>query len=1146
MHPRRFMSPVGCPRSSLPLFIVLASVLTLTASSLGDTSLHNEPNSDFKALICLKLHFSNPATLLVSWNNSVPFCSWSGVTCSKRQPSRVVALDLASLHLSGQIPPCIANLTFLTRINFQNNQLSGQIPPELGLLSRLQYLNLRSNNLSGIIPQTLSSCLQLRIIDLGINFLHGEIPKNLSQCFFLQKLILDHNMLGGGIPEGLGMLRNLSVLRLGANDLTGKIPLSLGSSSSLVSVVLSNNSLTGSIPPLLANSSSLQVLSLTNNHLGGEIPTAVFNSTSLQKLALGSNNFVGSIPAVPNIGLPLQYLILQSNDLAGTIPSTLGNFSSLRWLLLGDNHFHGSIPMSLGRLTNLEELDMTYNILSGTVPSSVYNLSAITYLGMGINNLTGEIPNTIGYTLPRIRTLIMQGNQFQGKIPASLANTTNLQDIILRNNSLCGIIPSFGTLPNLIELNLGMNHLEAGDWSFLYSLTNCTQLVDLYLDANILKGALPSSVADLSNNLEVLLLRENEISGTIPYEIERLKNLQVLYMEKNFLTGNMPSSLGHIPNLFVLSLSQNKLSGQIPLSLSNLSQLSELYLQENNLSGPIPGALGRCKNLDKLNLSCNNFDGSIPKQLFTLSSLSEGLDLSHNQLSGQIPTEIGSLINLGPLNMSNNKLSGQIPSTLGECVHLESLRMEGNLLDGRIPESFINLRGITEMDLSQNNLSGEIPEFFESFSSMKLLNLSFNNLEGPVPTGGIFQNAREVFIQGNKNVCASNPSLQLPLCNLETSKQRQGSNILKIVGFIALSMVLLSCFAAFLLLKKRKKVKQEGHPSCKELTKFSYTDLVRATNGFSLANLVGSGKYGSVYKGRFESAENMVAIKVFKLDQLGATRSFLVECEALRNTRHRNLVRVITACSTYDPAGHEFKALILEYMPNGSLESWLYPELNKYGLERSLSLGSRIIIAVDIAAALDYLHNHCVPPIVHCDLKPSNVLLDDLMGARLGDFGLAKFLHNFSYSCNHSSTSLVGPRGSIGYIAPEYGFGGELSTEGDVYSYGIIILEMLTGRRPTDVMFTNGLTLRKFVENSFHQKIGEVLDPYIIPSFEGSDADNNLDYENHATAGVYLCIMHLVKLGLLCSMETPKDRPTMHDVYAEVITIKEAFAELRG
>ena len=171
------------------------------------------------------------------------------------------------------------------------------------------------------------------------------------------------------------------------------------------------------------------------------------------------------------------------------------------------------------------------------------------------------------------------------------------------------------------------------------------------------------------------------------------------------------------------------------------------------------------------------------------------------------------------------------------------------------------------MDLSRNNLSGQIPQFFESMTSMKLLNLSFNNLEGAVPTSGIFQTIGEVFLQGNKLLCANIPGLQLPRCSTKTSKTRRALVILKIVGFSTLPLFILSCLAV-ILLKKRKKAKQASHPSRKELKKFSYADLVKATNGFSLTNLLGSGKSGSVYKGRFEFEEHTVAIKVFKVNQL--------------------------------------------------------------------------------------------------------------------------------------------------------------------------------------------------------------------------------------------------------------------------------------
>jgi hypothetical protein len=322
------------------------------------------------------------------------------------------------------------------------------------------------------------------------------------------------------------------------------------------------------------------------------------------------------------------------------------------------------------------------------------------------------------------------------------------------------------------------------------------------------------------------------------------------------------------------------------------------------------------------------------------------------------------------------------------------------------------------MDLSQNNLSGRIPELLESLSSLQILNLSFNDLEGPVPGGGIFAKPNEVYIQENNKLCATSPDLHVPLCLTSRPQRKKHAYILAVlVSLASVAAVTMPCVAV-IILKKRRKGKQLTNQSLKKLKNFSYGDLFKATDGFSHNSLVGSGRFGLVYKGQFKVEECAVAIKVFRLDQFGAPSNFLSECEALRNIRHRNLIRVISVCSTFNPTGNEFKALILEYMVNGNQESWLHQKEYTKSTKRPLSLGTRIAIVVDIAAALDYLHNRCTPPLVHRDLKPSNVLLNDEMVASLSDFGLAKFLSvDFSTGFNNS-LSVVGPRGSISYIAP--------------------------------------------------------------------------------------------------------------------------------
>lgn len=279
--------------------------------------------------------------------------------------------------------------------------------------------------------------------------------------------------------------------------------------------------------------------------------------------------------------------------------------------------------------------------------------------------------------------------------------------------------------------------------------------------------------------------------------------------------------------------------------------------------------------MTKLNLSKNYLSGSIPSELFSISTLSEGLDIYYNQLTGHIPLQIGRLINLNSLNISHNQLSGEIPSSLGQCLHLESVHLEANFLQGSIPASLNNLRGISEMDLSQNNLSGEIPTYFESFGSLDTLNLSFNNLEGPVPKGGVFANSNDVFLQGNKKLCGGSAMLHLALCKDMSSKRNKTPYILGAVIPVTTIVIVTSVCVAIILMRKRTEPKRiiVNH-SFRHFDKLSYNDLYKATNGFSSTSLVGSGTFGLVYKGQLKFEARNVAIKVFRLDRKGAPTNF--------------------------------------------------------------------------------------------------------------------------------------------------------------------------------------------------------------------------------------------------------------------------------
>ncbi|XBI14112.1 hypothetical protein VPH35_140752 [Triticum aestivum] len=315
----------------------------------------------------------------------------------------------------------------------------------------------------------------------------------------------------------------------------------------------------------------------------------------------------------------------------------------------------------------------------------------------------------------------------------------------------------------------------------------------------------------------------------------------------------------------------------------------------------------------------------------------------------------------------------------------------------------------------------------------------------------------------------------------------------------------------------------------------SYNDILKATDGFSEANLLGKGRYGTVYKGTLENFA--AAVKVFNLQQSGSYKSFLDECEALRRVRHRCLVKIITCCSSINHQGHDFRALVFELMPNFSLDRWIHPDIESQNRMGTLSLSQRLDIAVDLVDAIDYLHNGCQPSIIHCNLKPSNILLTEDMRARVGDFGIARILKEVASEASASSLSSMGIRGSIGYVAPEYGEGLPVSTYGDVYSLGITLIEMFTGRCPTDDMFRDGLTLQYFAEAAgLSGNVMEIADSNIWLHDEAKDSTNT---ENITRAKE--CLAAIIQLCVLCSKQLPRERMSTSDAAAEMHAIRDAY-----
>ncbi|KAK3431540.1 LOW QUALITY PROTEIN: hypothetical protein EUGRSUZ_E03344, partial [Eucalyptus grandis] len=896
-----------------------------------------------------------------------------------------------------------------------------------------------------------------------------------------------------GVRCGLRHQR-VTVLNLYSLGFLGSISPYMGNLSFLSKINLQNNSLVGEIPPQVGRLRRLRWLQLDNNSLAEEIPRNMSSCSKLVVVSIDSNQITGEIPSELGSLSKLWYLSFYKNALSGNVPSSFGNLSSLHGLQLMSNNLGRSIPKVLGRLTNLQVIAFADNRLSGTIPSSLLSLSSLVWFELTVNRMLGSLPVDLGLTLPNIQGFTIGQNQFEGPIPPSMSNWTNLEIIEFGGNKLSGKVPSFRNMPKLSHFSIVGNELGGGnseDLSFVCSLTNYTGLELFIIGQNRLGGALPKCIGNFSEPLSSHQSNENYISRDW-----KSSHLEVLSLDVTSFQARSPQIFGNLQNLAKLYLGSNNLRGTIPTSLGNLTKLIGLSLCQNNFYGQIPSHLLKCQSLQWLDLSSNNLSSTIPPQLIGLSSITIFLDLSRNRLSGVLPIEVGNLRTLTELDISDNMLVGEIPNSLGDCTGLTILRMGGNFFNRSIPQSIRSLGGIGELDLSHNNLSGQIPEFLVLFRSLKLLNLSYNSFEGMLPCEGVFKNATLTSIIGNDALCGGLPAFHLPECLSKSSQRRKihivVSSACIIFGILGITLTLVFLYLCWL----KKKVKEPISTSTEDSWPYiSYRALLKATDGFSSMNLTGVGSFGSVYKGIIEENGTTVAVKVLRLVHRGALKSFTAECEALKNIRHRNLLKILTICSGIDYQQNDFKALVYEYMEKGSLERWLHPNPTlSHGNEptQELNFFHRINVAIGVASALDYLHHQCHIPIVHCDLKPGNILLDADMVAHVGDFGLAKFLLGSSIDTVASQMSSMGIRGTIGYAPPEYAMGCEVSREGDIYSYGILLLEMFTGLSHTDDIFRDNLTLHSFVAEALPKQVMEITDHILL-----QERENHLSTNSH-------------------------------------------------
>ncbi|KAM4125831.1 hypothetical protein ACJW30_01G342700 [Castanea mollissima] len=906
------------------------------------------------------------------------------------------------------------------------------------------------------------SCSQRRqrVTALNLSYvgIHGTISPHIANLSFLVSLDLSNNSFNGFLPHEISRLHRLREL------------------------VLSNNLLEGTLPmDVCTHCPSLQELDISANEFSGKLSSQFNHCRELLILSLSYNKFDGSISKGFGSLEKLELLYLGGNNLTGNIPPIISNLSMLQEFYIEENYINGSIPSDLWRLQNLIILNFEQNYLTGTIPQIIFNITSLKTLSFAMNSLSGNLPLDTRISCSNLETLFLDLNQISGHIPSYLSNCSNLIQVDFAGNLLSGPIPkSLGNLKYLKSLVLNVNQLTEEpvhqEHNFLTSLTSCRFLEELAISINPLNITIPKAIGNFSASLKGIYAGGGQINGRIPMEFSSLKNLAFLDLSYNNLVGNIPSSFGEMEGLQRLHLSENNIGGRIPEELCQLRKLGELLLSNNKLSGPIPNCIGNLTLLQRLNLSHNKLTSSIPLNLWSLKNVIF-MDLSSNFLGGTLSQNMTKLVAIEHVDLTHNQITGNIPSIIGTFESLGYLDLSTNSFQGDIPQSFGQLKGLDQLDLSNNNLSGAIPKSLEALSYLKYLNLSFNKLSGEIPSGGPFANFKAESFLGNEALCGKSIFGVRPC----TSPSSQGSRI------PALPVTL-----------------PFGHRM------ISYQELCRGTNNFCESNLLGIGGFGSVYKGMLSDG-TMVAVKVLNLQLEGAFKSFDAECKVLRAIRHRNLVKVISTCSNL-----EFKALVLQYMSNGSLENQLYSH------NHCLNLIQRVSIMVDVASALDYLHNGQLESVVHCDLKPSNILLDEDMVAHVGDFGIAKIL------VENKDATQTKTIGTIGYIAPEYGSEGRVSTKGDIYSYGIILLEMITRKKPTDEMFIGELGMRQWIASLLDKM--EIVDHGLLRREDGRDV-----------IATQTILSSILELGLRCSEELPDARLDIKDVVAKVNKIKLAL-----
>ncbi|XP_009768306.1 putative LRR receptor-like serine/threonine-protein kinase At1g06840 isoform X1 [Nicotiana tabacum] len=814
----------------------------------------------------------------------------------------------------------------------------------------------------------------------------------------------------------------------------------------------------------------------------------------------------------------------------------------VRELQLLDMNLSGKLSSELGRLSYMKILDVMWNAITGTIPKEIGNIKTLELLLLNGNQLSGSLPEELGY-LPNLNRIQIDQNHISGPLPVSFANLKKTEHFHMNNNSISGQIP-----PELSKL---------------------PKLLHLLLDNNNLSGYLPPELAQIPN-LHILQLDNNNFDGSqIPDSYGNMSRLLKLSLRNCSLQGPLPN-LGNIPNLTYIDLSFNQLSGPIP-SEKLSDNITTIDLSYNNLNGTIPSNFSGLPHLQKLSLANNSLSGSVPSIIWQNRTLNATetliLDLRSNKLlniSGTlvVPQNVTISLQGNPL-CSNSALSdfcgpynGDVDGTLQlanktDCPPLACPppyeyalpfptcfcalpllvgyrlkspgfhdfrsyvhRFEWYITSGlKLNQSQLRLNTFALEAGPRVRMYLRIFPIFVDNSSSRLFNKSEVLRLRSMFTGWLipdndFFGPYELL---NFTLLADYREFIPPPSSSSISKGALAGIILGVIA----GAVTISAFVSLVILRLHMKKHHCAGSKRNLLSKisvkidgvkeFNFEELTLATKNFNNSSLVGQGGYGKVYKGTLTDG-TVVAIKRALEGSLQGQKEFLTEIELLSRLHHRNLVSLLGYCGE---EGEQM--LVYEFMPNGTLRDHISGKCKE-----PLSFAMRLRVALGSAKGILYLHTEADPPIFHRDIKASNILLDAKFIAKVADFGLSRLapVPNLEGTLPAHVSTVV--KGTPGYLDPEYFLTHKLTDKSDVYSLGVVFLELLTGMQP----ISHGKNIVREVNLAYRSgMIFNVID------------DRMGSYPSE-------CVEKFINLALKCCQEETEARPSMAEVVRELENIR--------